>query len=64
VIEGGEGVAELLQEVDVVLVVPLIRAERASTSGSTEGWAVAEEEGSPALRSGTSDGGKWNWITW
>jgi hypothetical protein len=38
----------------VVLVVLLIGAERACASGSTEGRAVAEEEGSPALRSGTS----------
>jgi hypothetical protein len=62
--EGGEGGAGSLQEVDVVLVVPLIGAERACASGSTEGRAAAEEEGSPALRSGTSGGGKWDWITW
>jgi hypothetical protein len=48
----------------VVLVVPLIGTERVCSGGSTEGRAAAEEEGSPALRSGTSGGGKRDWITW
>jgi hypothetical protein len=56
--EGGEVVAGLLQKVDVVLVVPLIGAERACASRSAEGRAATEEEGSPALRSGTSGGRK------
>jgi hypothetical protein len=58
--EGGEGGAGSLQEVDVVLMVLLIGAERACVSGSTEGRAAVEEEGSPALRSGVSGGGTCN----
>jgi hypothetical protein len=48
----------------VVLMVLLIGAERPCIDGSTGGRAVAEEEGSPALRSGNSGGGNWDWITW
>jgi hypothetical protein len=55
--EGGEGGAESLQEDDVVLMVPLIGAERSCIGGSPGGRAAAEEEGSPALRSGGSGGG-------
>jgi hypothetical protein len=58
--EGGDGVAGSLQEVDVVLMVLLIGVERACVSGSTEGRAASEEEGSPALRSGVSGGGTSN----
>jgi hypothetical protein len=39
--EGGEGVVGLLQEDDVVLVVPLIGAARPCTGGSTGGRAAA-----------------------
>jgi hypothetical protein len=63
VMEGGEGGAGLLQEDDVVLMAPLIRAERSCIGGSTGGRAAAEERGSPALRSGGSGGGNWDWIT-
>jgi hypothetical protein len=63
VMEGGGGGAGSLQEDDVVLMVPLIGAERACIGGSTGGRAVAEEEGSPALRSDGSGGGNWDWIT-
>jgi hypothetical protein len=42
--EGGEGVAGLLQEVDVVLVVPLIGAGRPCTGGSMGGRAAAALE--------------------
>jgi hypothetical protein len=38
----------------------VIGAERACVSGSTEGRAAAEEEGSPALRSSVSGGGTCN----
>jgi hypothetical protein len=62
--EGGEEVAGSLQEDDVVLMVLLIGAERVCIGGSTRGRAAAEEMGSPALRSGTSGGGKWDWFTW
>jgi hypothetical protein len=41
----------------VVLVVLLIGVKRACASGSTGGRAVAEEESSPALRSGDLGGG-------
>jgi hypothetical protein len=61
--EGGKGGAGSLQEDDVVLMVPLIGAERFCISGSTGGRAAAEERGSPALRSGSSGGGNWDWIT-
>jgi hypothetical protein len=61
--EGGEGVAGSLQEDDVVLTVLLIGAERVCIGGSTRGRAAAEEEGSPALRSGGSGEGKRDWIT-
>jgi hypothetical protein len=61
--EGGEGVAGSLQEDDVVLMVLLIGAERVCIDGSTGGQAAAEERGSPVLRSGGSDEGKWDWIT-
>jgi hypothetical protein len=54
--EGGEGGAGSLQEDDVVLVVPLIGAERPCIGGLTGGRAAAEEEGSPALWSGVSGG--------
>jgi hypothetical protein len=54
--EDGEGVAGSLLEDDVVLMVPLIEAERSCIGGSTGGRAAAEEEGSPALWSGSSDG--------
>jgi hypothetical protein len=54
--EGSEGGAGSLQEDDVVLVVPLIRAERPCIGGSTGGRAAAEEEGSLALWSGGSGG--------
>jgi hypothetical protein len=57
VTEGGEGGAGLLQEDDVVLVVPLIGAEGPCIGGSTGGRAAAEERGSPVLRSGGSGGG-------
>jgi hypothetical protein len=62
--EGGEGVAGLLQEDDVVLMVPLIGAGRVCIDGSTRGRAAAEEESSPVLRSGGSGEGKQDWITW
>jgi hypothetical protein len=52
--EGSEGGAESLPEDDVVLMVPLIGAERSCIGGSTGGRAVVEEEGSPALRPGDS----------
>jgi hypothetical protein len=42
--EGGEGVVRLLQEVDVVLVMPLIGAGRPCTGGSTGGRAAAALE--------------------
>jgi hypothetical protein len=61
--KGGEGGAGSLQEVDVVLMVLLIGAERACASGSTGGRAAAEEESSPAQWSGDLGGGIWNWIT-
>jgi hypothetical protein len=62
--KGGEGGVGSLQEVDVVLMALLIGAERVCASGSTGGRAAAEEESSPASRSGTSGGGKWDWIPW
>jgi hypothetical protein len=55
--EGGEGGAESLLEDDVVLMVPLIGAERSYICGSTGGRAATEEEGSPALQPGDSGGG-------
>jgi hypothetical protein len=61
--EGGEGVAESLQEDDVVLTVLSIGAERVYIDGSTGGRAAAEERGSPALRSSGSGEEKWDWIT-
>jgi hypothetical protein len=61
--EGGEGGAGSLQEDDVVLMVPSIGAERACIGGSTGGRAEAEGRGLPALRSGGSSGGNWDWIT-
>jgi hypothetical protein len=63
VTEGSEMVAGSLQEVDVVLMVLLIGAERACVSGSTEGRAAAEKEGSSALWSGVSGGGTCNCST-
>jgi hypothetical protein len=57
--EGNEGGAGSLQEDDVVLMVPLIGAERSYISGSTGGRAAAEERGSPVLRSGGSGGRNW-----
>jgi hypothetical protein len=60
--EDGEGGAGSLQEDDVVLMVLLIRAERVCIGGSTGGRATAEEEGSPALRSGDSSGRTCNWF--
>jgi hypothetical protein len=62
--EGGEGVEELLQEDDVVLMVPLIGVGRVCIDGSTRGRAAAEGESSPVLRSDGSGEGKWDWITW
>jgi hypothetical protein len=62
VMEGGAGGAGSLQEVDVVLMVLLIGAERACIGGSTGSRAAAEEEGSPALRSGDSGGRTCNWF--
>jgi hypothetical protein len=47
----------------VVLMVPLIGAERFCIGGSTGGRAAVEERGSPALRSGSSGGRNWDWIT-
>jgi hypothetical protein len=54
--EGGEGGAGSLQEDDVVLMVPLIGAERSCIGGSTGGRAAAEGRGSPALWSCSFDG--------
>jgi hypothetical protein len=62
--EGGKGVAESLQEDDVVLMVLLNGAGRVCIYGSTTGRAAAEEESSSALRSGGSGEGKQDWITW
>jgi hypothetical protein len=59
--EGGEGGPGSLQGVDVVL---LIGAKRPCIDRSTGGRAAVEEGGLPALRSGDSGGGNWNWITW
>jgi hypothetical protein len=56
VMEGGEGGAGSLQEDDVMLMVPLIGAERSCISGSTGGRAAAEERGLLALWSGDSGG--------
>jgi hypothetical protein len=63
VMEGGEGGAGSLQDDDVVLMVPLIGAERSCISGSTGGRAAAEERGLPALRSGGSGGRNWDCFT-
>jgi hypothetical protein len=47
----------------VVLMVPLIEAGRPCTGGSTGGRAAAEEEGSPALRSGGSGARERVWMS-
>jgi hypothetical protein len=57
VMEGGEGGTGSLQEDDVMLMVPLIGAERSCIGGSTGGRAAAEKRGSPALWSCDSGGG-------
>jgi hypothetical protein len=41
---------------DVVLMMPLAGVGRLRTGWSAEGRAAAEERGSPALWSGSSDG--------
>jgi hypothetical protein len=63
VTEGGKGGAGSLQDDDVVLMVPLIGADRFCIGGSTGGRAAAEERGSPVLWSNGSGGGNWDWIS-
>jgi hypothetical protein len=57
VTEGGDGGAKLLQEEDVMLMMPLVGVEGFCTGWSVEDRAAAEERDSPALWSGSSGGG-------